>query len=506
MKQHIYLFVAMLAICMATGCRKEKSVTAQMVTITPSEISLTKGEEAKLSAEIKPENTTDKSLLWISDNTDIVSVDANGTVKALSVGNAMITAFVGEVKGTCKVTVTGKDVESLSLDKQTLELTKGEQYTFTATITPEDAEDKSIRWSSSDESIVSVDSQGQVTAIAKGQATVTAHAGGCTAQCSVTVLPPEPESISLNYTEYTLLAGESFELIVSVNPEDAQYDNIEWESSDNSIATVDNGKVTAVATGNATVTARISDISTQCKINVMREPVAGDYYYSDGTYSENLQTDKKLIGIVYWTGDPTLTDAALKKDFPGCTHGLVCAAVGDGMGVWQSNSEEHPVSVSEWAKENASEYADIATGYELEDNLNIIMGYSNTRVMLSFNADPSNSEWMLEAAKRVTDFSSTHPASPNSSGWYIPSAKELSLMFTGEYSGNIYEIAGDNTNMKMLNAKLKGIEGANEINNNNYWTSTEYDAQTAFYIQSASGMVDNCEKSLSRLMRYILAF
>jgi Bacterial surface proteins containing Ig-like domains len=110
-------------------------------------------------------------------------------VTAVGGGSATITAKAGGFEATCAVTVT-IPVDGISLDKTTLTLTKDQTYTLVATVTPDNASDKTVTWNSSNAAIVKVDANGLVTALAEGKATITAKAGGFEATCEVTVQAP----------------------------------------------------------------------------------------------------------------------------------------------------------------------------------------------------------------------------------------------------------------------------------------------------------------------------
>jgi uncharacterized protein (TIGR02145 family) len=126
-------------------------------------------------------------VTWTSSDNSIATVADDGVVSAVAAGAATITATAGEQTATCAVTVTPVAVTGISLDKTTLPLTIGETYTLTATVSPDNATDKTVTWTSSDNSVANV-AGGVVTAVADGVATITATAGGQTATCTVTVL------------------------------------------------------------------------------------------------------------------------------------------------------------------------------------------------------------------------------------------------------------------------------------------------------------------------------
>ena len=167
------------------------------------------------------------------------------------------------------------NVTGVSLNKTSGELKVNEELQLIASILPEDATNKEVSWTSSDEKIATVDENGKVTAISEGKATiiVTTKDGGFTASSEITVLPKgedggtggEPEDIkvtgvSLDKTSGELKVDEELKLVASILPEDATNKEVSWTSSDEKIATVDeNGKVTAISEGKATITVTTKD-------------------------------------------------------------------------------------------------------------------------------------------------------------------------------------------------------------------------------------------------------
>ena len=164
-------------------------------------------------------------------------------------------------------------VTSVALDKTTLALTVGDAAVqLTATVAPEDATDKTVTWSSDKESVATVDATGKVTAVAAGEATITAKAGDKTATCKVTVTAATVAvtSVALDKTTLALTVGDAaVQLTATVAPDNATDKTVTWCSDKTSVATVDaTGKVTAVAEGTATITAKAGDKTATCTVTV----------------------------------------------------------------------------------------------------------------------------------------------------------------------------------------------------------------------------------------------
>ena len=166
------------------------------ITLSESSATLTEGEDLTLTMTTNPENADRNLISWSSSKPSVATVDNTGKVTAVAPGTATITATANDgsgVSASCEVTVEKKivTVSSITLSQTTATLTEGETLVLTATVTPEDADDKSISWSSSNPIVATVDNTGKVTAVAPGtSATITATANdgsGVSASCVVEV-------------------------------------------------------------------------------------------------------------------------------------------------------------------------------------------------------------------------------------------------------------------------------------------------------------------------------
>ena len=282
-----------------------KNYKKTTIIVLPTAISLNKtslnldvGNNEKLVATVSPEDATDKKVTWESSNNSVAKVTSDGTVSAVSKGTATITAKTSNGKtATCDVTVK-QPITSITLNKKSLELERGEKSKVTATILPSNADgDKTVKWSSNKTSIATVSSDGTITAVAKGNATITATtSNGKTATCSVTVgVPLKSISFENGVKEKTLNKGENFNLKVTYNPEDTDASKtITWSSTDTSVAKVENGKVTAVGIGETTITATASNgKKAECKVKVVNPLVS--ISIKDSTSIQYGQTEKLVV-------------------------------------------------------------------------------------------------------------------------------------------------------------------------------------------------------------------
>ena len=262
-----------------TDTDDDKDIVVTSVSLNKTSLTLEVGENYTLVVTVSPSNATDKSVTWSSTNSSVAAV-SGGKVTAKSEGTTTITATAHNgKKASCTITVNESapeaiEVTSVSLNKTSLTLEIGESETLTATVMPSNATDKSVTWTSSDQAVATV-VNGKITAVGSGIATITATASnGKKASCTITVIEPAPEvievtSVSLNKTSLTLEIGESETLTATVMPSNATDKSVTWTSSDQAVATVANGKITAVGSGIATITATASNGKTAiCKVTV----------------------------------------------------------------------------------------------------------------------------------------------------------------------------------------------------------------------------------------------
>lgn len=234
--------------------------------VTPSRIEIIEGESAVLSASVSPEAASDRAVAWSSSDRSVATVDKAGTVHGLRPGTATVTATAEGKSGTCAVTVKAKavNVTDVSLDRTELTLTEGEAETLTATVKPDNADNRKVAWSSDKTDVATVDGAGRVTAVKAGEAvvTVTTEDGGKTATCKVTVKAKvvPVTGVDVKPWSVTIGANGTTKLTCTVAPSNATNRNVRWESDNPSVATVDSdGNVRAVSAGVAKVSAVTED-------------------------------------------------------------------------------------------------------------------------------------------------------------------------------------------------------------------------------------------------------
>lgn len=253
---------------------------AQEISLNKSELELVLNGSEQLIATVSPELAS-QEVAWNSSNAEVASVDEQGNVTAIGIGTATITAATTDgsnLSASCEVTVVAPQATSIELDKTNLTLTIGGSDKLTATILPAEAS-QAVTWASDNESVATVDDQGNVSAVASGKANITAtttDGSKLSASCAVAVELPIAEGIALNLTELALTEGESAQLIATVSPELASQ-VVTWATDNEAVATVDQeGNVAAMAEGEANITATTTDgsnLSATCHVTVSKKQV-----------------------------------------------------------------------------------------------------------------------------------------------------------------------------------------------------------------------------------------
>lgn len=294
-------------------CKVQVHVDAEQLLIDRDDISIGRGEWVRLEASILPEDVTLNDASWTADDPEIVGVYdiANGvgcSMEGLKSGTTIVRGVTKDGKKTaeCRVTVY-TPLKYLSLDSRNLSMAIGKTHQLNARFSPEDADDLTVTWTSDHPEIASVDQNGNVTAHSEGAATVTVSstAYGLSAACSVSVFKSDqPTALSLSFSAANLYPSESITNYATPLPYDNGQLKIIWTSSDPQIASVDQGKITAVKEGTAVITAKIdgTDISAECMIHVI--PEGQVMYFEEAEYE--VQAGSKINVRPSWhTGSKT---------------------------------------------------------------------------------------------------------------------------------------------------------------------------------------------------------
>lgn len=219
-------------------------------------------------------------------------------------------------------------VESVTISKNTAELTIGETLQLSASVSPSSATNKEISWSSSNQSIASVSSSGLITAIGEGLATITASIDGKKAECAVSVKKAyvAVSEIKLDKTDMTLYEGDEQTLTATVLPKDATDQMITWSSSDPSVAIFVSGKVTAIKAGSTTISASVGNYKAECNVTVLMK------------YGNVAITDIKPVDILPAIGQVTGGD---RKVYDHIEHLRIAEAMRIRDIMWEYGAGSH---------------------------------------------------------------------------------------------------------------------------------------------------------------------
>lgn len=259
---------------------KTASTTVTVAPVAVTSVSLNKtstsikvGATEKVTATVSPSNATNKNVTWSSSNTAIATVATDGTIRGISVGTAIITVRTtdGNKTASITVTVTPIAVTGISLNKTSTSINLGETEKITATVSPSNATNKNVLWTSSNTDIATVATDGTVRGISDGITVITARTvdGGFTAKVTVSVKPVNVRGISLNKTSTTILESATEKITATITPSNATNKNIQWTSSNTAVATVtSDGTIRGVSSGTATITARTVDGGYTARVTV----------------------------------------------------------------------------------------------------------------------------------------------------------------------------------------------------------------------------------------------
>lgn len=264
--------------CVVEVTNGGSSIPVESVEVSPKTVTVAVGETVQLSAHVLPTNATNQGIDWESYSSAYATVDSSGRVTGVTpTGRVDIWAEANEdhnIYDTCQVKVVSQivHVTGVSLNKSQMDIMPGSSETLVATITPGDATDTSVTWSSSNSSIATVDGNGTVTAVKAGSATITVSTndGGYTATCNVTVGVPVT-GVTLNKSTLNLDISQTETLVATVLPNNATNKNVTWSSSNTSVATVNsNGLVNPVGNGTCTITVTTQDggYKATCSVTV----------------------------------------------------------------------------------------------------------------------------------------------------------------------------------------------------------------------------------------------
>ncbi len=415
-------------------------------------------EPAEKASSVEIVNSDDK-ILEITGK-DIKDGKITISIESLTLGTCTVAAALEDRYDECSVEVVPVSAESITLDKQELDINVYDQYTFSVTIAPENTTAPVVEWTSSDEKVAVVN-HGTVVGRSEGTAVITAKIGGVKAECTVNVHEVKGESLTLDIESREISEGETFLVTATLLPENVTVKGMQWSvvsgSDVISFEVVDpkeddnqtSARVAGLSEGEAVLRVRSAGLQADCKVTVkkaavpVKEAKVGDYYYSDGSWSDGgllgYETDgltpvwadpkpspeegKTVIGIIFSTDQTRISSA---EQAAGCTHGLVMAL----KGAHAADATETRYSF-DYSFDNIPNkrrgtawYADI-DGYQWTQE--IIAAYPAEKI-----AQCPAFDWT------VTDYSPSAPL--GTSGWYVPSIGQIWDMLSNLGGGELAKV------------------------------------------------------------------
>ena len=263
-------------------CKVKVIVATTSISLSSNSTTVYKGYTKTLKVTMEPADATNKKVVWTSSNSKVATVDKNGVVKGIKKGTAYITCTSdnGGYTATCKVTVKNPTLTTgVKFAKSKLTITDGTLVPLNASVSPSNATNKKITYTSSNPKIAKVYASGNVYGVTPGTVTITAKTQdtGKVAKCTVTVKAVYPESVTLNAKSVTIDCGKTKQLTATVSPSNCSYRSVSWKSSNPKAVSVSStGKVKGLKAGASatiTCTTKTGKKVATCKVRVRSVPV-----------------------------------------------------------------------------------------------------------------------------------------------------------------------------------------------------------------------------------------
>lgn len=276
------LLFSIVGLTVFASCKEDDGVTVSTeIKIDEGEtIQMIYGETVQLHATRYPEKSLSSIKEWSSSAPNVATVSTLGNVTAVGEGEAIITiSTVDDLFASCRVVVTVINTEEIDLDKSKYEINDGETIKIKATVTPADASYKnSLVFKSTDETVAKVNQDGEIQAVSPGKCKIEVTSkDGKNAVCDVEVKPISVVDLVVKLSGEVEInlenADKTYKIDAYVLPKNASNRNLIWATSDEKVATVEDGVVTGVAEGTATITVTSEDggISKSYTVNVVKK-------------------------------------------------------------------------------------------------------------------------------------------------------------------------------------------------------------------------------------------
>ena len=496
---------------------QDVSVKAVVVK-TPNGTDLQVDETLQLAVSFLPENATPVSVSWtLSDlDSEYAQVDQNGLMKGLSTESflsdpensmsplawkqVVVTVTADGVSGNATIRVIPKQPKAIALDlPQNNSIRVNEKWSFNPRVLPEELGYTVYCSSSLPGGRVDNDAYTPFSSEVPGVMNITFAVSGnddivpeympANQHVSVAVNPYWVESVSIPET-YELEAGSSVilhtEFTSDVEGVQPTYKDLKWTSSDPTIATVNekNGEILALAPGTVEITATTANDwsvpnknnpkSATCVLTVKAAAVplnVGDYYYSDGTWSTELDPAKTVIGVVFSRTNAASSDDLLAKDYPGCTHGLVLSTQ-QYVAPFALDFQWSRTDLTLWMQNN---------GYNQFDDLDKYCGYNNTQAIIAANAAQIESYEdivRVDYVNPVLQHREAVQVPDGASAWYMPSYLEMQTI---SENLDVINAALEGADVQTLNKKYEYTYGARVFEENQQYYYSNNVTSNAVY-------------------------
>ena len=437
--------------CNVTVVNKSTAVETVAITSEGNATDLQVGKALQLYVQYVPEDVVPNSVSWTLDNTSLASIDQNGLITGVQAVNTdgawasvKVTVNADGVESYFSLRVIPRQPDEIVVDMPEKGYIKvGETWYFNPRVLPEGLGYTVYCSTSLPNGRPQNDAYGayvsETAGMIRGIFAVSNNENlvydNIRKEVNLSVLPYYVETVTLP-ASYDVEVGGSFMLVPEftsdVQGHQPTYKDLKWESSDESKAIVDaNGKVTALSTGSVVITATTANgysvpagqaqKTASCIVNISEAMVqinVGDYYYSDGTWSSELNPSKTVIGIVFAKANSASSDALLAKDYPDCVHGLVLSI---------DEYEEPCVVERKWLRADLISWmGQNGYGQWLVDDK--YCGYNNTQGLLALNAAKVKSGdgvIYVEHVDAVLQHRAKVQTPAGASAWYMPSYMEM---------------------------------------------------------------------------------
>lgn len=479
---------------------KASDVTDVMIVLPQSMIEV--GESIQLGYKVIPSEAEPKNVVWsMDDNSNLATIDGSGVLTGLDSRRHTdeVTHVKTWVKAVVKVTVDGvsataeiavipqqpKDIMLSLPPSNTLKV--NQEWNFKPQVLPLELTGFTVGVYSNPLGAMS-NANAPFHSKTPGSYDLIFYTESTDSlvfqrqrSVLISVLPYWVESVSLPETQEIELGASMY--MTPAFTSDAEgvqptYKDVKWESSDPSVATVDakTGEIIAIAAGQTNITVTTTNSwavpsgqkqkSATCVLTVKSSETSlniGDYFYSDGTWSSQLQSGKKVVGIVFSKANAAASDPVMTQDYPGCTHGLV-------------------LGLSEYA---GLDFGSVSTyhGHDYYTNLgydaSLIVstekpnGYGNSKAHKELNASKPDYVSLFNAQSGVIATQTSAVATPsNASSWYVPSYREMEMICASYDKINAaLAAAGGQQIATPFEREESFIDG---YSSDWYWTSTIY--------------------------------